>query len=130
MYTAIASSRAIAAVLPLHPDKSESAEFMILGFLVVIAVLTAMYLFMKLLGLTFADSSRKAAAAQALARKPAAATAAPVAAKADNSHLVAIIAAAAHVVLGNRVRIVSVSPASAEWSAEGRREIFASRQFR
>jgi len=126
VYTAIASSNVVAAVLPLHPNESQSAEFMLLGFLVVMAVLTSMYLFMKLLGLVFAGSSQKAAAAQALARKPA--LAAP--AQTDNRHIVAIIAAAAHVVLGSRVHVVSVRPASTEWSAEGRRQIFASRQVR
>jgi len=106
---------------------------MLAGFLVVIAVLIAMYLFLKLLGVVFAGSSKKAAEQAALTKKPkaAAAVAAPVAVAASpNSHIVAIIAAAAHAVLGSRIRIVSVRPASAEWSAEGRRQIFASRQVR
>ncbi|MBN1404446.1 MAG: OadG family protein [Opitutales bacterium] len=122
------------AGIPLHPSMGESVNFMFTGFIVVIAVLFAMYIFMKLLGVFFAGNSAKAAAAKKLAvvRPAASQVAAPVAAapSAANSHLVAVIAAAAHVVLGSRVRIVSVHTASSEWGAEGRRQIFASKQVR
>lgn len=134
------SSQNVIASLALRPSYVEAAEFMLSGFVVVMAVLTAMYLFMKLLGVIFADSSAKAAAAKAAAeaakkaaKAPAAAPVAVAAAAPSGSccpHLVAVIAAAAHTVLGSRVRIVSVQPASSEWGAEGRRQIFASKNVR
>lgn len=119
------------ASIPLHPTMSEATNFMFAGFIVVMAVLFAMYVFMKILGLVFAGNSAKAAAAKksAPAARPAPVAAAPAPAS-SNAQLVAVIAAAAHAVLGNPVRIVSVKPSSAEWGAEGRRQIFASKNVR
>jgi hypothetical protein len=54
--------------------------------------------------------------------------AAPVAS--DDSVLIAVLAAAAYATLGQSVKIVSVQPASPEWSMQGRRDIFLSHQFR
>jgi Na+-transporting methylmalonyl-CoA/oxaloacetate decarboxylase gamma subunit len=135
------SSQNVIASLALRPSYLEAAEFMFSGFIVVMTVLIAMYLFMKLLGVVFAGSSAKAVAAKAAAeaakkaaKAPAAAPLAVAAAAAPSGsccpHLVAVIAAAAHTVLGSRVRIVSVQPASGEWGAEGRRQIFASKNVR
>ena len=58
-------------------------------------------------------------------------SAAPVAAASvEDPRLVAVIAAAAYVSLGQNVSIVSIQPVSAEWSTQGRRDIFLSHRIR
>jgi hypothetical protein len=78
-------------------------------------------------------SSPAAAATSAAAPAPAAHTA-----SADNatipSHILAAIAAAVHVTLGGRHRVLSIIPAppssAPSWSVEGRREVFSSHHVR
>jgi hypothetical protein len=67
-------------------------------------------------------------AQQALAKAAAASQAQPAAV--DDPRLLVVLAAAAYSVLGQNVTIVSVQPASAEWGAQGRRDIFLSHKIR
>ncbi|GEM_PF-2240125 len=111
------------------PTFLESAWLLFFGFSVVMVVLFAMMIIMNLLGVFLGKKpAAKTPVAAAVAAPVAAAAPAPAAA--SDGALVAVITAAAHVALGTAVRVVSVQPASTEWSTQGRRDIFTSHKFR
>ena len=140
----------VLAMLPRRPDAGQAATFILAGFLIVLFVLGLMWLGTALFGQVFKSLDARAVektratreAAEEEQRRIVAAAAAiaattrpapqPTAAinPADDPQLVAILAAAAHVTLGRAARIVSIRPAQGDWSAEGRRQIFASRRVR
>jgi sodium pump decarboxylase gamma subunit len=113
-----------------NPTFLESAWLLLFGFAVVMAVLFAMMILMNLLGVFLGKKPAAAPAPVAAAAAPVAAAAVPAPAASADGALVAVITAAAHVALGSAVRVVSVQPASTEWSTQGRRDIFTSHKFR
>ena len=124
MITSLISFTAIAQVetsnaLPVV--EKVPASQILLWFAVGAAILLALTAYFRTLG--GPDEAKPAPAAVA----PKAA--APVVASVD-AHLVVVLAAAAYAVLGQNVRVVSIQPASGEWSAQGRRDIFTSHQIR
>lgn len=137
MITTFQASTALAAVLPLHPHWTQGVEFLFSGFVVVMIVLIAMMAVMYGLGIVFGGKSKKAAEAKSAAVKKAApvvrsAVPAPAAAVAatGNQALIVVLAAAAHVALGQSAKIISVNPVTSEWSTQGRRDIFSSHKIR
>jgi len=118
------------ALIPQHPSFLQGVEFLAGGQIVVLLVLTVLTVFMYFLGATLGKKAKDAANAVPVAARAAAPAAAVAVAPVTDSRLIAIIAAAAHTVLGANVRIVSVQPASTEWSAQGRRDIFSSHKLR
>ncbi len=116
------------------------------GFLLVMLTLGALWGVTVLLGSFFTRKKPKHEAFKAARvenedeaeqRRQAIATAAAIAAITSNPHvkvpphLVAVITASIHSVLhGRKHRIVSIRPSQSHWSAEGRRQIFASHRVR
>ncbi|MGJ8640363.1 MAG: OadG family transporter subunit [Opitutaceae bacterium] len=138
---------------------SSTTSIVVVGFLFVMVVLTALTAVTSALGAYFSRQTAKEAAKSAAAALKAAeafankATAQPVAieqpstvatqqaaipstAQADTEDeddpaFIAVIAAAVHSVIGDRAhRIVSVRSAGPGWAQEGRRQIFSSHRVR
>lgn len=100
----------------------------IIGFIIVMVVLTMLWGLTALIGLAF-----KGAAVQAPAKVAAAQMAAPGAAATPGEleeEEVAAIAATVTMLMGRRSRIVSIRSGAKDWSREGRREHFASHKIR
>jgi len=138
----------ILAILSDNPTLRESIEFISVGFLVIILVLSSIWLVTSLAGRIFQwrrhvtsdRMSRTDLEDEARRRKVAS-----IAAIASMStpqpepgwsggglppHFVAIITAAAHEVLDEPIRIVSIRSKTSNWGTEGRRQIFASKHLR
>jgi sodium pump decarboxylase gamma subunit len=95
----------------------------ILGFLVVLVVLTFLWTLTALIGRFFI--SREAARPARVVPRAAAADDGPT------DEEVAAVTAAIMAVMGSRSRVVSIRPSSGkDWSREGRREHFASHKIR
>lgn len=136
------------ASLSGNPGLGENTGFIIVGFLFVIIVLSILAILTYLVGklvqqVTKMQESKTAAAAAAVAAQTPAPSApeqsadpAPASVPASDDdippHVLALIAAATHVVLDGRPqRIVGVRRiGNPNWAQEGRREIFSSHRFR
>lgn len=128
-------------IIPLRPGIGEAAEYMILGFLVVMVVLASIWGLTSLIGQYFViqDKAQKAKKAQAAAQAAvhhdvvaaaaAAAMTTPATAGGVTPELLAIISAAVQAVVKEPARIVAINP-SGNWGAEGRRQIFDSHRLR
>ncbi len=113
-----------------NPTIAESFFLLVFGFLVVMGVLIVMMIIMNLLGVFLGKKPAARTPVPIAAVATPVAAAAPTPASSTDGALVAVITAAAHVALGSAVRVVSVQPASTEWSTQGRRDIFTSHKFR
>ncbi len=114
------------------PTLVESEGFILVGFLLVLAVLFLLYLVCLLLGFFFTRYERqqkKNAASAAGQVSPAAV--APIDDGSNDQRIAAIISAAVHVALGSSARVIRIHPVfSDEWAREGRRRHFASHKLR
>lgn len=118
------------ATFPAYPNAAENASFIVIGFLLVMLMLAALWWVTELVGLRF-----KAAAASAKAPAPVVAPEADVVALEDEEeidpHLPFLIAAAVDTAMrGHPHRIVNVRVAGDNWAREGRRDIFSGRRVR
>lgn len=117
------------AALSAKPTFLENTSFIIVGFLFVIIVLSALSLVTALIGAVF----KRAVVEQPIV-KPKAAVAVSAPPPSEDTipeHIVALITAAAHVALKGRPnKIVNIRGASQHWAQEGRREIFSSHRVR
>jgi Na+-transporting methylmalonyl-CoA/oxaloacetate decarboxylase gamma subunit len=131
---------------------SSTTSIVLVGFLFVIVVLTALTAVTSALGAFFVkqaarDAAKSAEASRQAAEIAASQPAAPAAATTtgsapstappadtedeDDPVFIAVIAAAVHSVIGDRAhRIVSVRSAGPGWAQEGRRQIFSSHRVR
>lgn len=140
-----ASIPAILAFIKDRPSTIEALTFLVMGMAVVLSVLAIMWIGTAVMGSIFtkldSQAAKKATAAKEAAAEEqrnvavaaaaiAATTQGPVTSKPAETPIVAIIAAAAHTILGHRARVISIRPAPTDWSAEGRRQIFASHRVR
>jgi glutaconyl-CoA/methylmalonyl-CoA decarboxylase subunit delta len=103
----------------------------ITGFFIVMAVLALMWGLCSATGWYFRSAAARAAVAAA--KVAPSAPGAPPPAVTDGAipaEEVAVIAAAVALLVGGRARIVSVQAGNADWSREGRRQIFASHKIR
>ena len=109
-----------------EPHVVDTLQYLI-GFVFVMAVLFLLWGMTALIGrigIASARSSRTPA-------EPATASSGESVAPAEISpQTLAAIAAAVHCSLDQPVRLVAIRPTSPDWSAEGRRQIFASRRVR
>jgi len=134
-------STTLATIIPLRPTWSEAAEFMVLGFLVVMVVLAAIWGLTSLIGQYFiiqnkAQKAKKAQEAadtaahhEIAAAAAAAAMTTPATPGGVTPEVLAILSAAVQAVIEEPARIVAVNPAGS-WGAEGRRQIFDSHRLR
>lgn len=119
------------------------AVIVVVGFLFVISVLGLLSAMTAAMGAWFTrqaarDSAKAAAAAQAAVQAATASSSSsaprpePVAApEEDESDLLAVLAAAVHVAVGDRAhRVVSIRSSGPGWAQEGRRQIFSSHRVR
>lgn len=132
----------ILALLPPKPAFGQAVLYILLGFTIVMVVLTLMWAGTWLSGLIFKSIDKREVAkatSEEEGRRTVAAAAAAIAVsqqikedpdRDEYGRLVAVIAAAAQVALGRPARVVSIKHSSGEWSAEGRRQIFDSRRVR
>lgn len=130
----------IIATLPAHPGFSENTNFIIVGFLFVIIVLGILALLTVVVGKLIQQFNRaKETAPVATAPASSPSSSAPESAESIPSdgddipaHVLALIAAATHVILeGRPQRIVGVRRVgNVGWAQEGRREIFSSHRIR
>lgn len=134
-------SPALFGVLPEHPTMPEVISFQATGLMVVFLALGSLWFLLSIAGRIFAFRDARIAATKAAAAPPAplpVVAPTPVPAEAAPSvsgpapAVLAAIAAAVHVTLGNRARVLSVSPVrvDGDWAREGRRQIFASHRVR
>jgi sodium pump decarboxylase gamma subunit len=114
-----------------------SGSIMIVGFLLVVVVLAMLAAITAGIGSFFTGFAKRATArAESAKASAAAATAATSAAEESAAEedpvLIAVIAAAVHMITGDRAhRIVSIRSSSSEgWAQEGRRQIFSSHRIR
>lgn len=116
-----------------------SAEIVLVGFSFVILVLALLALITAAMGSLFnkqsirvANRTTKAAAVAA----PVVTESSPVVAPSDSTNpdspvVAAVIAAAVHMVMGDRPhRVVSIRSSGPGWAQEGRRQIFSSHRVR
>lgn len=123
----------VLAAMAEKPSLLESEGFILVGFLLVLAVLFLLYLICLVLGFFFVRHERqlKALAVTAQPATPAASPSPPVDSADDDQRLAAVIAAAVHVTLGSSARVLKINPIlSDEWAREGRRRHFASHKLR
>ena len=132
-------SPALLGVLPEYPTMPEVISFQATGLMVVFLALGSLWFLLSIAGRIFAFRDARVAAAKAAAAPVTLAPAltaspasAPPAEAPPAGAVLAVIAAAVHVTLGRRARVVSVSPVrvDGDWAREGRRQIFASHRVR
>lgn len=114
--------------------ETSTANVVIVGFLFVMIVLSALTAMTFLLGAIFSRLASRATEIQkttlALANPPDANTPAETLDEEDPA-IIAVIAAAVHSVVGDRAhRIISVRSSGPSWAQEGRRQIFSSHRVR
>lgn len=114
--------------------ETSTANVVIVGFLFVMIVLSALTAMTFLLGAIFSRLASRATEIQkttlALANPPDANTPAETLDEEDPA-IIAVIAAAVHSVVGDRAhRIISVRSSGPGWAQEGRRQIFSSHRVR
>jgi len=128
---------AFLGVLPEYPTMSEVLGFQATGLMVVFLALGGLFFILSFVGRIFAARDARAAAATAAAASSAVAP--PTASSAPTDEItgpspavLVAIAAAVHVTLGTRARVVFVTPlrVDGDWAREGRRQIFASHRVR
>ncbi|HAY99231.1 MAG TPA: hypothetical protein DCY38_00355 [Opitutae bacterium] len=146
-YTTLAQ---VSAAAP--PDLPSTANVVFVGFLFVMIVLALLATITSAIGAVFIRQAAREAAKAAVAAQKAAESArsvpAPLAgtfspavdpgsgtsgesAGADDSTILAVVAAAVHTVIGDRPhRVVSVRSTGPGWAQEGRRQIFSSHRVR
>jgi Na+-transporting methylmalonyl-CoA/oxaloacetate decarboxylase gamma subunit len=136
------------ALLPAQPSLIQAIEFIFVGFGVVLLVLSLLWLMTSVTGRFF---TRQLEAEKALKEKTLAedeerrrriASIAAIAAMTSPQpppgshgeslppHFIAILTAAAHEVLHEPVRILSIRSRTGGWGTEGRRQIFAGKHVR
>ncbi|MBK1880574.1 OadG family transporter subunit [Pelagicoccus mobilis] len=129
------------AALAAKPTVLENVSFIVGGFVFVVVVLATLSIVTSLIGVLCSrlikepTAEQKPAPQAAPAAKPAAAATKQVnGIEADEdipAHVIALIAAATHVILeGRPQRIVSIRGTTQGWAQEGRREIFSSHRVR
>lgn len=131
---------ALLAALPTYPKVGESIAFQLTGLVVVFCALGSIWVLMEAMGFIFrrftAPITAKAPAPPSAPAPVAAATfaasAATPAPSAFDPVIGAVIAAAVHHSLEGRHRVLSITPLAtpADWSREGRRDIFTSHRVR
>ncbi len=129
------------------PDAPSTVSVVVVGFLFVILVLALLAAVTSAIGAFFIKSAARDAAKAAVAAEKAAEASARAAghatladapavsrqtdADAEDPALLAVIAAAVHMVIGDRAhRVISVRSAGPGWAQEGRRQIFSSHRMR
>ncbi len=121
------------AAFAAKPTLMENISFIVIGFLFVLVVLAFLAIVTSTIGALctkfIKEPEPKAKAAPA---KPAAPRADGIKTEGDvPEHVIALIAAATHVILqGRPQRIVSIRGTGQGWAQEGRREIFSSHRVR
>lgn len=128
------------ATLPAHPGFGENTSFIFVGFLFVIMVLGILALLTIAIGMLLKqfnqakDTAPKEATSASSSPSPNSESATPAPSEDDDipAHVLALIAAATHVILeGRPQRIVGVRRVgNVGWAQEGRREIFSSHRIR
>lgn len=116
--------------LPPNPTLLENLEFQLVGLVIVMGALTALYLLCAAVGRLF---TRLEARAPAVAGAPASGAQAPAPAPledAPTAEHAALIAAAVAATVVQPHRIVAVKPAASGWSLEGRRQLLTSHQLK
>jgi Na+-transporting methylmalonyl-CoA/oxaloacetate decarboxylase gamma subunit len=103
----------------------EKIPFILIGFTLVMVVLSLLWFMTFITSLFFKQKTVTTAPVQTISTPVA-----DISGKLD-PRIVAVISAAVHTALdGKSFNVVSISPASGTWSAEGRRQIFASHRLR
>ncbi|MFU8848594.1 MAG: OadG family transporter subunit [Opitutales bacterium] len=133
----------VLAQLPDGAAVDPSAGGVVLvGFLFVIIVLGLLSAVTATMGAFFSKQAANSAAKAAVAAKDAAEASAPSTSEAagtapaaasdeEDPALIAVIAAAVHMAIGDRPhRVVSIRSAGPGWAQEGRRQIFSSHRVR
>ena len=106
---------------------TENVEFLLVGFVIVMVALSALWLLCEAVGGFF---KWQAARAEASARAASEATAAAAPAEeAPEAVPVPVIAAAVAALVDQPHRVVEIKPASIAWSMEGRRELLRSHKL-
>lgn len=126
------------AALPEHPELAETISFQLSGLVVVFLVLGSIWFLLEIIGKIFAFRTKQPAKTTTIVcpGTPATAAAANAPASAPDTAIttetVALIAAAVHLSVGPRHRILSIAPVAPNphWALEGRRQIFASHRPR
>lgn len=106
-----------------------SLEIMLGGFAIVLVVLALLWVITAIVGGIFRRNGRRKAAAGAHAVSESTSSSSLYDGSVPQRHL-AVIAAAVYTCIDDSARIVSIRPARSDWSAEGRRQIFASHRVR
>ncbi len=126
---ALAATPFLLARLPDHPTMVESLEYQVVGLVIVLAALAALWAACAIVGALF-----RAAGSERLEKKVESAAGA----QATPPEITAVIAAAIHATLDGRHRVLSIHLADTHavesrihaWSMEGRRHVFASHKIR
>ncbi len=137
----------ISALIGLYPSWTEIAGFSLVGFAVVMMVLSILSIVTSFIGIFFTSADKKKGATKASSVQKvkniseienpdhAFVVSAAVAAvmselESDESELVAVLAAAATVALGEECRVVSVkSVPDMSYAYQGRQQIYASKNY-
>lgn len=119
-----------AVSLPDSPTLLENLRYQTTGLMIVLTVLGGLWILLEISGYFF--KQRTVSAPEFV---PPVTTVAPEESDALPPALVAVIAAAVHHAIKTPHRIVAIRPASSQndshiWSAEGRRQVFASHRTR
>lgn len=126
------SASSLLGVVAEKTSLLESQGFILVGFLLVLIVLFLLYMICLGLGFVFVRYERQQKKSAAAAATQSAAAAPPPADDvSEDQRIAAVIAAAVHVALGSRARVVRIQLGfSDEWAREGRRRHFASHKLR
>lgn len=126
--TTLASAPAAAGAADRHVSFAENLEFLLVGFVIVMATLAALWLLCEAVGAFFKWQAARAEAA-ARAASEASATTVPAAPESAREVPIPVIAAAVAAVVDQPHRVVEIKPVSIAWSLEGRRQLLTSHKL-
>lgn len=125
------ASAAVGGGAPKQVSFTENLEFLLVGFVIVMVTLSALWLLCEVVGVFFKWQAARAEA-RARAASPATlatAAAAPARDEAPEAIPVPVIAAAVAALVDQPHRVVEIKPASIAWSMEGRRQLLSSHKL-
>ncbi|HCF56464.1 MAG TPA: hypothetical protein DFS52_00505 [Myxococcales bacterium] len=122
------ASAAAGGGAPKQVSFTENLEFLLVGFVIVMVTLSALWLLCEAVGVFFKWQAARAEA-RARAASPATAAAAPARADSPVAIPVPVIAAAVAALVDQPHRVVEIKPASIAWSMEGRRQLLSSHKL-
>ena len=117
------------AVTP-ESSAGEIIVYQTVGFIVVLVALALLAVIISMLGKFFRTAPKTAATTSKTAPAKPAAPTVTLASDAIPDHIIAVIAAAVAVEMGQRHQIVAVTHVGSNWSMEGRRSIYSSHTLR